>query len=240
LPVVAELAPRHFFLPTLGAAGLVAVVLERRQASPAVTVVLALALVLFTLSTLAASPIRRHHDAVAERYRTEGSFVLESTADGVLRTTLQDTRYLTCMARLRRGDGPGFCGDACWCDGAFGEVPSFRYLAGEIVRYSPNAACCAEERPLSVELRYEASTSRLRWRFGPWEEGRYELLLVTDAERPEVSIPVPLPREGEAPFAVGEALRLVVKHRSPEGWPTYSPVLVLDPAVGRLRWERRD
>lgn len=241
LPVAADLAPRHFFLPALGAAGLVGVVLDRRK--PAVLVSGAVVLALFTLSTLAASPIWRRYDAMAERYRTEGSFVLESAEDGVLRTTLPDTQYLRCMARLRhdvlgRGGGPGFCGDACWCDGAFGDAPAFRDLEGEVVHYSPRADACAEERELQVEMTYEASTSRLGWRFGPWTEGRYEILLAGDAEKPEVSIPVPLLREGEAPFTVGDSFRVIVKYSSPEGWRTYSPVLTLDPAKGRLSWKR--
>ncbi len=243
LPVVAELAPRHFFLPALGAAGLVAVVLERWRTKPGVSIAGALALALFALSSLAASPIWRHHDAVAERYRAEGSFVLESTDNGVLWTTLQDAHYLSCMARLRRDvlgreGGVGFCGDACWCANAFADAPAFRYVEGEPLSFSPGDGACAEERELQVEMSYEASTSRLGWRLGPWEEGRYELLLVGDVQRPEVSIPVPLVREGEAPFALGDSLRVIVKYSSPEGWQTYSPVLTLDPAAGRLSWER--
>lgn len=241
LPVAADLAPRHFFLPVLGAAGVAAVVLDRRK--PAVLLSGAVVLALFAVSTLAASSIWRHHHAVAERYRTEGSFVLESAADGVLRTTLPDTQFLRCMARLRsdvleRAGGPGFCGDACWCDGAFGGEPAFRDLEGEVVRYSPHADDCAEERELRVEMIYDESTSRLGWRFGPWTEGRYEILLAGDEEKPEVSIPVPLLREGEAPFTIGGSFRVIVKYSSPEGWRTYSPVLTLDPAAGRLSWER--
>lgn len=241
LPVAAELGPRHFFLPALGAAGLVALVLDRRK--PAVLTSGAVVLALFSLSTLAASSMWRHHDAVAQRYRTEGSFVLESSSDGVLRTTLPDTQFLRCMASLRsdvlgRDGGPGFCGDACWCDGALGGEPAFRDLEGEVVRYAPGDGDCAEERELRVEMTYDASTSRLGWRFGPWTVGRYEILLAGDEEKPEVSIPVPLLREGEAPLTVGDSFRVIVKYSSPEGWRTYSPVLTLDPSVGRLAWER--
>ncbi len=57
LPVLAELAPRHFFLPALVVSGLVTVVLERWRSRRVVSVSMALGLVLVALSSLAASSI---------------------------------------------------------------------------------------------------------------------------------------------------------------------------------------
>jgi hypothetical protein len=198
------------------------------------------ALLVFALHALAGSPIWRRHGDAVERHRAEGAFVLASADGGVLLSRLDDPKYLACVRELR-GDaaGPGFCGDVCYCAGAFPGA-AFRHDdgAGIAALAPPSGTACAVERELSAELRYDAARGRLAWRLGPYEEGLYELLLVTGGEVAQVSAPVPIAAAGEAPLALTAPLRVVVAYRSPERWRTYSPVLALDPAAGRLLWQR--
>jgi hypothetical protein len=238
-PVAGELAPRHFLLPALGAAVVVGAALERGR--PMARAALGLALLVFALHALAGSAFWRRHGEAVERHRAEGAFVLASADGGVLLSRLDDPKYLACVRELRtEAAGPGFCGDVCYCAGAFPETPFWHDAGGRIaaVATPSEAPTCAVERELSAELRYDRARGRLAWRLGPYADGRYELLLVTGGAVPEVSAPVPIAAAGEAPLALAAPLRAVVAYRSPERWRTYSPVLALDPSSGQLHWER--
>lgn len=247
-PVLGELGPRHFLLAALGAGVLVAGVLgpwlaPRRRTLAAV----GLALVLLALHTVANAPIRRGYGREVERHRTEGSFVLEATATGVLLTELADPSYLKCLVELRRDalhapPGPGFCGDVCWCGEAFAGAAFWHAEDGGIAAVdAPGDTACAEDRELSVEMTYDRGAGRLAWRLGPQREdgGAYQILLVSGGDPGNVSMPVPVASAGEAPWNLGEPFRWIVKYRSSAGWRTYSPILTLDPEVGFLRWERQ-
>lgn len=225
-------APRHFFLPALAAAMLLAAALQglpRRVAVPVVLVLCGL-----TLNNLLATPIWRGYDTQRDRYRVEGEVILKQDK-GVLLTRLQDTQYLRCLAEIRQdteieSTGATFCGDGCWCSDQPG-LELWRIEDGVLQSATPVTAC-AEKRPLNVDLRYDRARGRLAWSFGPWNEGRWHVLLVTEHG---TSIPVPLVASGEISITLAAGLRTVVRYTSPEGWQTYSPAL--DPTAGEV-WQR--
>ncbi len=255
VPVLANLGPRHFWVPALAAAALLGAALQRllggieggeMQSWPAPRRVLAaaagLGLAAAGLHALAQSPIWRHHPRIAEHYGVEGRFIFESDADGILLTTLGDASYLSCVDEIRRkhqgrDPGPGFCGDPCWCSENLSDAVTWAYSGDRLIAGTPPpAAACAEPRALEVEMRYDRRSDRFAWRFGPYEDGTFQVLLVSD--RQGVSVPVPMAAAGDAPLALTEPFRWIVKYRSPDGWQTYSPVLALDPDGGPLQWQR--
>ena len=239
VPVAAQLEPRHFLLGALAAGALLAAALE----APATfldrfATARALAgtfLLLLTLASLTGSQFWRHLEATVAHHRSEGSFVLTDPGDGLLLTTVNHSQFLQCLAQLRREvlgqpDGPGFCGDPCFCSRHLPESRSWRYQDGRIATAEMVAAeDCDVDRPLAIELSHDREQNRISWTFGPYAQGVYEVLLISGVGAPGVSIPVALPRQGSTPYWLFEPLRLVVRYRSPEGWQTYSTVYTVKP-----------
>jgi hypothetical protein len=88
-----------------------------------------------------------------------------------------------------------------------------------------------EAVPLRAEFRHRGQT--LSWRLGPYDEGRYTIVL----GRGEHAFTVP----AEASFRLGDstAIDLRVRYDSPAGWVTYSPEIHLDFArQPDLTWHR--
>ena len=88
-----------------------------------------------------------------------------------------------------------------------------------------------ENVPLRAEFHYRKDT--LFWHFGPYENGRWRVVLGGGIQAFDVP-----PEDGfSLPGVPGLALR--VRYQSPQGWVTYSPELVLDFAKKpEMVWER--
>ena len=237
LAVSTPFEPRHLFLPLFVGTAAIGGALQRLDAklTHSLTACAATALVLCAVATLGGSRFWQSQPSSAQQQRTEGAFILDSKVDGVLLTDINDTFFLACLRRLRvhaleRSGGPGFCGDTCLCPDERPEAPRFR-SSGKNIETAPIAVDrnCDSKRSLQVEMRYSSTTGRIHWRFGPYRDGRYELIVLFGDHPPQVSAPVPVAAEGDAPFWVTAPLRFVVKYRSPEGWLTYSPVQTLAP-----------
>ncbi len=251
IPVAARLEPRHFFLPALVVAMLLAAALVApaprhgsgeqipRSRDEDRLVVLrtlgAVLLLVWALASLTGSYFWHRFEPAIAHHRSEGRFVLNGSRDGLLMTTVNHSTFLECLARLRRevlakpGDS-GFCGDSCFCAGQFPGEKRWRYDGRQVVvAETAPADGCAAGRALEVELSHDRRAHRMSWTFGPYLEGAYEVLLISGNEAPGVSIPVPIPRQGSMPYWLSEPLRFVVKHRSPEGWQTYSPIFAVEP-----------
>jgi hypothetical protein len=246
IPVVDRLAPRHFFLPALAlTTGLASAMRPWLTRRPLVVTAGALVLLLFGLQTLEHSPLWLHREQSARQYRSEGEFVLRAPPNQVLFTDLVNASYLGCMGELRLllglGDGPGFCGDACWCANSLPAADAKRYEAGLIVPFTPAPdPTCASPRALSVEMRYDAKSSRLFWRLGPYSSGEYQILLVHGEKPPRVSVPVPIGPRGSTPWTLNRPFRWMIEYRSSEGWETFSPILELSKPSDSLLWNRLD
>ncbi len=248
IPVVARLEPRHLFLWAFAAAAVLAAAIEapalRLDRCPPLRALCGTLLLMLALASLARSNFRRNLGPVLDRHRSEGSFVLEDSRQGLLLTTVNHSTFLQCLAQLRRDiagkpGGPGFCGDACYCSeqlpaggGQTTGQRRWRYAEGRLtVVEDPAGAGCALAggQALEIDLAHDRAGKRMSWTFGPYLEGVYEVLLISGAETPGVSIPVALPRQGSMPYWLFEPLRFVVKYRSPEGWQTYSAVYTVEP-----------
>lgn len=248
VPVISELAGRHFFLPALlGSAAFATMLAGTSREKKWLRAGLTLALLLFSLRALVHSKIWQEHPRTLEHYRAEGEFMWTSESPGMLLTTLPDSGYARCLARLResrRGLGPGFCGDPCWCPSEFPAETLWTFEAGRIERLAGReTGGCAVDAPLSVSLRYHPDQHRMSWDFGPWAaaDGTFEVLLVSSAQRPEVSVPVPIVRRGSSPYALDGPSHWLIKFRSKEGWQTFSPILTLDPSLDpEVFFERKE
>ncbi len=245
IPVATRLEPRHLFLWAFAAAALLAAVLDGARSTShragasilwaPVRALAAMSLLLLALVSLTGSPFWRHMDPTIEHHRNEGSFVLDSSSDGLLLTTVNHSTFLQCLAQLRREvsgrpGGPGFCGDACFCSRELPDQARWRYADSGLVAVADSVGQgCATDQPLEVEMAHDQARNRMSWTFGPYSEGTYEVLLISGVETPEISIPVVLPRQGSMPYWLFEPVRFVVKYRSLEGWQTYSPVYSVEP-----------
>jgi hypothetical protein len=84
-------------------------------------------------------------------------------------------------------------------------------------------AWCASLRdkaPLRAEFHHRGET--LSWRFGPYDDGRWTVVMAGGVQAFEV------PREEGFRLTGVPGLSLRVRYDSPEGWSTYSPDIVLD------------
>ncbi len=243
IPVAARLEPRHFFLPAF----VFGLILAAALAAPssrleilkeghqiALRALAAVLLLVWALASLTGSYFWHRFEPAITHHRAEGSFVLDDSRDGLLMTTVNHSTFLECLARLRREvlsrpGGPGFCGDACFCAEQLPSEKRWRYSQGRIVDAEPPSPGCDEDRKLDVELSHDRRAHRMFWSFGPYDEGSYEVLLISGIETPGISIPVALPRQGSMPYWLSGPLRFVVKHRSPDGRLTYSQNYVVEP-----------
>ncbi len=249
IPTAARLAPRHSFLGSFAIAAILAASLEAVRARSVhhpdyprwrpgwrepVQALAGVLLLLLALSSLTSAPLWRRLEPLLDHQSSEGRFVLDEPGDGLLLTTIHHAGFLQCLAQLRhdvlaRPDGPGFCGDPCFCSQAFPGENGWRYTEGRITAAPITAAGdCDARRPLEVRLSHDQPTKTMSWRFGPYSEGTYEVLLLSGSGRPGVSIPIVIPRQGSMPYWLTRPLRFVLKYRSPEGWQTYSPVFEVD------------
>ncbi|HEX8173284.1 MAG TPA: hypothetical protein VF824_22310 [Thermoanaerobaculia bacterium] len=77
-----------------------------------------------------------------------------------------------------------------------------------------------DNAPLRAEFHHRGEA--LFWRFGPYDDGRYDIVLGGGAQS------FPVPREDGFRLAGVPGLSLRVRYQSPEGWVTYSPEIALD------------
>ncbi len=238
IPVAARLEPRHFFLPAFVFASILAAALDRKTLEEwrliALRALAAVLVLVWAFASLTGSYFWHRFEPAVTHHRAEGSFVLDDSRDGLLMTTVNHSTFLECLARLRREvlvrpGGPGFCGDACFCAERLPGEKRWRYSHGRIIEGESPVPGCDEDRMLKVELSHDRRAHRMSWSFGPYDEGSYEVLLISGIETPGISIPVALPRQGSMPYWLSGPLRFVVKHRSPDGRLTYSENYVVEP-----------
>jgi hypothetical protein len=88
--------------------------------------------------------------------------------------------------------------------------------------------------PLSLSIKYKKST--LEWEFGPYKNGSYDLVFGSGGES---VYPMPYTGSRSVPLN-GIDVRLRLRYSSPDGWLTYSPLLVLSIAddKGSIAWKR--
>lgn len=94
-----------------------------------------------------------------------------------------------------------------------------------------HCASIRQNAPLSASFDYRDGS--LFWTFGPYEEGRYRLLLANGVQAFDV------PREDGFQMQDVKQIALRIRYDSPQGWTTYSPELALDlDRRPRMTWKR--
>jgi hypothetical protein len=244
LPVLGRLEPRHLFLPAAAAAAALTLALWRATGPmPApgrgrLRSAVGLLLLLATFAATARAPFATHLEASVRRHELEGRALLAGGFDGLLVTEVEHSHHLQCLTRLARAllgrdDGPGFCGDPCYCAMAYPTLPLGAIATdGAIVPVETPPETCSVAATLEIEMVHDLDRRRLTWSFGPYRDGAYSALLISPAGPPGVSIPVPLPRQGA--LTTSDSQQFVIRHDSPAGWSAYSEVYRIEPG-GRAR-----
>lgn len=185
----------------------------------------------------------------AERRSGEGRFFLTLGPGDLLRQPLGPPGALgelrwwkEDVLRLPRGTG-WFLDDLYLC--LHPEVGNVRRIWGwdsssrRMVDLTPRTPdlrhrfCSAIRRDSPLRAVIRAEPSGLSWELGPWEEGRYRLVMGDGVTIVEV------PRTGAFRLRRLTPVSLRIGYESPEGWVTYSPELAMDPLRTRvLRWAR--
>lgn len=174
--------------------------------------------------------------ARALRMSAEGRAFMTLDSTSLLRrpaippSSMPELRWLK-EEHLQRARGAGwFYDDLYLCSSAltgkriYEYVPARREVA-EVTARIPDLArayCSSirETAPMRIEFHHRRDV--LHWRFGPYPDGRWSVVLAGGMQAYEV------PAEDGFHMAGLPGLALRVRYQSPEGWVTYSPELALD------------
>jgi hypothetical protein len=175
--------------------------------------------------------------ARARRMAEEGKFYIDMPSDGILRaptippSAMSELQWMK-EAHLQRPAGASwFYDDVYLCNAStYAGRRIFEYDVArreiiEITARVPDLAnryCSAIriDAPLSAEFHHRDRS--LFWNFGPYEAGRWSVVLANGLQAFEVPR-----RDG---FRLGElpGIALRIRYQAPEGWVTYSPEIALD------------
>lgn len=170
------------------------------------------------------------------RMSEEARFFTEMPAGGLLRhpavppAAMGEFNWLK-STHLGKQSGAGwFYDDFYLCTAGITGRPTWQYSAEKrkIVNVSADLPRIARrhcksirhDQPLSAEFEYRDGT--LFWEFGPYEEGRYRVLMGEGVQAFDV------PRADGFLLPDIPGLTLRIRYDAPEGWTTYSPPIALD------------
>lgn len=95
------------------------------------------------------------------------------------------------------------------------------------------ARCTPGRENVPLVLDFEHRGDALHWRFGPYTNGTWRIILADGEHAWEV------PRQSAYRLGTAKQLALRIGYRSPEGWVTYSPPIALDfTRQTRTTWRR--
>jgi hypothetical protein len=249
LPVGDAFEARYAFVPWMFAAagvGWAASVWSRGPGRAAAGAILVL------LVVVAAWPANRRRWAevlrAGERSRAEATFFFEASGPrDVVREPVERGDFWVKLAEIRTGvlgrtaPGHAVCDDLFFCRHA-GEglnVVGWNDTARELKDVgSPETLCAAyapsirDAAPLSLTM--ARGNGVLSWSAGPYETGRWAILLGEDLSRYDV------PRSGWILPLMPDDLLVTLRYESPEGWKTFSPALPFRMRNGSalLKWSR--
>lgn len=231
LPLSKQMQRAYAVLPWLWVCVLFAIGIEKVRLRNAV-ILLALA-----LASVANRQEWTREFTRARRMADEAKFYIEMPGDGILRVptvppaAMSELQWLK-EAHLRRESGASwFYDDVYLCNASsYANRRVFEYDVArrqiiEITARVPDLAYsyCSSIRidaPLKAEFHHRDRS--LFWDFGPYEAGRWSVVLANGLQAFEVPR-----RDG---FRLGElpGIALRVRYQAPEGWVTYSPEIALD------------
>jgi hypothetical protein len=189
----------------------------------------------------------RHEYGKLLRMSDEGRFFMEMPPDTYLRgptippAALGETNWLKTVHLRKPGGAMGFYDDYFLCttdvtgNRAWEYQPQRRAVV-EITSQLPEIGrrhCASIRRDAPLWAEFDYRDGALFWRFGPYEEGKYRVLIGNGIQ----AFDVPRKDGFRLPDMTGIALR--IRYDSPQGWTTYSDEIALD-FVHRpkSRWQR--
>ncbi|HVN76246.1 MAG TPA: hypothetical protein VMT19_08025 [Thermoanaerobaculaceae bacterium] len=231
VPVLALLDPRMLLIASFGLAlgmGASVGLLGDDRWHGVAAVAASAALMAVGVAAVVGSPLwagRRNLD----RYRVEGTAVLTGSPDLPLFHPAGPPWFYTCLGRLRlltRGSrGPQVCYDACVCSAADEHRRALQFESGALTETALDRTACAfRAAPLAVAFTYETGTDTLRWRLGPYRDGRW--YYIDDAGYGQV-----VPADGYYPLRLTASTVFTVRYVSPDGWSAQTPRLYLEPSA---------
>ena len=140
----------------------------------------------------------------------------------------------------------------CLCAFYYSGYNAKQYIDGQwhtkILLAKPTSAeeCGDQTKELSIFATFISPTN-VHWQFGSYPQGRYYISTSLDSYGQLSSSPIltEIPPQGIYNFfdmTLSSPLKFIVKYVSPEGWETYSPLLVLDPKQTQnsteINWHR--
>jgi len=246
LPVLSLLNLRYLFLPYFVFCLAIAFSLQWLMNKQWHYVALGLGLSLFAVGIKSIeSPTMLRQAERVKQSRIEGELIL--TGNNIKALLLHPSElfiYYQSLQWLRETflklpKGSRVCYDSCVCQPQATES-LYQYRQGQFVSSQVSEHCGKEDADLTVSF-YSASGA-LHWQLGPYQRGQY---YIAPSERELVSGQFYLvPPQGSYPWALSKKSYFVFKYVSPEGWQTYSPTLMLEPAqkdaqgIARLTWKR--
>lgn len=227
LPVMKMMEPRHVLMVWLVLSVALAAALRKQPA------LLAAALVLVIV-------VNRQEWAREFRYRlqlsNEGRAFMDLPPDAILRRPLtpppnmRELAWLKTNVLHRPAGAMSIHDDFFFCTNELGPRRVWQYDAASrwIVDVTPQIPeiarrWCSSIRtaPLSASFHHRGQV--LRWELGPYEDGKYSVLIADGIEAWELQR-----RRDALNLPDLQKLSLRVRYDSPEGWTTYSPVIDLD------------
>lgn len=238
-----DMQPRWAFIPWLWACSVFACGVATLRSAPQK----ALAVAAAAAMVIANRQEWTRQFARSERMSDEARAFINLQSADVLRLpavppgAMSELRWLK-EDHLQRVRGSGWYYDDLYlCGAALQEKRFYEYIPErrevvEVTARIPDYAsgyCSSirETAPLRAEFRHRRDA--LFWRFGPYEEGQYRVVLAGGLQAFDV------PREDGFKLPGVPGLSLRVKYQSPEGWVTYSPEIHLEFArQPELEWHR--
>lgn len=167
------------------------------------------------------------------RYRAEGEFLLHKQGqEGVLLEPTGVPQHLWGLFGLRRD----FLGQPYGPQGLFdpcvsSTVPqrAYRWDGTALAAATPPPTECRKRADAPLSLTIELDNTVFRWRMGPYQEGIYTILVLDKDEDFIVAFPS-VPHTVVFNYIPLAPLRFVLRYNAPQGWHSYSPPLVFDPA----------
>jgi hypothetical protein len=231
LPLSKQMQRAYAVLPWLWICALFAIGIERVRLRNAL-ILLVLALACITNRQEWTTEFTR-----ARRMADEGKFFIEMPSDGVLRiptvppAAMSEFQWMKEAYLHRAGGGSWFYDDVYLCnESAYHGRRVYEYDAArrqivEITARVPDLAfkyCSTIRLDAPLQAEFHHHDRALFWSFGPYESGRWSVVLANGIQAFEVPR-----RDG---FTLGElpGIALRIRYQAPEGWVTYSPEIALD------------
>lgn len=243
LPVSKEMQRRYVVMPWLWTCVAFAVGVSSMKSAPRQALIVAAAAAVLVANRQEWTNEYAHSQRMSEEARAfmslDSSSMLRLPA--IPPSSMTELRWLKEEYFHRAKGTSWFYDDLFLCESPIDGKRIFEYTPSrrevvEVTARIPDLArayCTSirQNAPLRAEFHHRGDD--LFWRFGPYDRGRWSVLLAGGRQAFEV------PRRDGFRLAGVPGLTLRVRYESPEGWVTYSPDLALDFArQPDLEWHR--